>query len=288
MCRRKRRALGLAMVLISQLTVQAWAQSTDTADKDDKAKPKTELSPSERAQRDADKVFQWIRFHADKPGAKPSVQLPNGSAAATTAAPAPAPAVARGRTASPERSADAGAARRTAAAPDRRGSADTLNELAQDRPTQGGAQQELAQGTPSPSQNGAATPGAGSLAINSPPLPETLPSAVTAPAPAPNGPAVSAAEAVAAPAPEPDPEPMLKAIKMVEPDFPRQLQSTLRSGTVQVRFTVQPDGSVTRAEAVQTSHRRLNSAALDAVNQWRFAPIARAREATVELVFRVE
>ncbi len=48
---------------------------------------------------------------------------------------------------------------------------------------------------------------------------------------------------------------------------------------------VQPDGSVRNAEALKTSHRKMSVAALEAVNQWRFAPVAHAREATVEIGF---
>jgi TonB family protein len=44
--------------------------------------PGTELSASERAQRDADKVFQWIRIHSDKPR-----KASSANAAAAPAAP---------------------------------------------------------------------------------------------------------------------------------------------------------------------------------------------------------
>ncbi|WP_428510487.1 TonB family protein [Roseateles sp.] len=267
MCRSKRRApslVGLAVALVTSLAAVPAAQAQAGADA---SKAKTELSPTERAQRDADKVFQWIRFHADKPGAKPAIILP-GQGAAAPAAVAAKPNNNR----APERNADAAGARRNAAAgnPDRRGITETVADVA----VEAGRAESTAALSPEATQLAAA-----SLSATNVPavLPETL-----APTAAPAAAAAVFAE------PPPVVETPLKAIKMVEPEFPRQLQSTLRSGTVQVRFTVMPDGSVGRAEAIQTTHRRLNTAALDAVNQWRFEPIAKAREATVELVFRVE
>lgn len=271
MCRSKRRApslVGLAVALVTSLAAVPAAQAQAGADA---SKAKTELSPTERAQRDADKVFQWIRFHADKPGAKPAIILPGQGAAA----PAPAPAAVAAKpnnNRAPERNADAAGARRNAAAgnPDRRGITETVADVA--------VEASRAESTAALSPEATQLAAASLSATNVPAvLPETL---VPTPAPA-------AAAAVFA-EPPPVVETPLKAIKMVEPEFPRQLQSTLRAGTVQVRFTVLPDGSVGRAEAIQTTHRRLNTAALEAVNQWRFEPIAKAREATVELVFRVE
>lgn len=52
---------------------------------------KAKLSAAERAKRDADKVYQWIRFHADKAPAKPRA----APEAAAPVRPAPAPAAVR-------------------------------------------------------------------------------------------------------------------------------------------------------------------------------------------------
>jgi TonB family protein len=52
-----------------------------------------------------------------------------------------------------------------------------------------------------------------------------------------------------------------------------------------VKFTVAPDGSVSKAEAIKTSHNRLGNAAVDAVKQWRFAPIPAPREVAIEFAF---
>lgn len=190
---------------------------------------KPALTPAERAQRDADKVFQWIRFHADKPVVKP-VSAPT---------PAPAPAAARL------------------------------------------APKPVARAVPAPTE--AALPSAEAAATPEPLVlaAATLTVPVAPPMPVP----VTAAEAVAA---EAAPEPPLKPLQRVEPEFPRQLLMTLRSGMVLVRFTVQPDGSVAQAEAVQSTNKRLGPAAVSAVSQWRFEPIAKARLATVEVGFSLE
>ncbi|MBT9502284.1 MAG: energy transducer TonB [Burkholderiaceae bacterium] len=85
-----------------------------------------------------------------------------------------------------------------------------------------------------------------------------------------------------------EPEAPLRPLFQVQPDFPRQLVNTLQSGMVAVRFTVRPDGTVSQAEAVSSSHRRLSQAAIDAVKQWRFAPIKQERTASVEVGFKLE
>lgn len=91
-----------------------------------------------------------------------------------------------------------------------------------------------------------------------------------------------------APAPVEEPEVPLKLVSQVQPEFPRQLVNTLQSGMVAVRFTVRPDGSVSQAEALSSSHKRLSQAAIDAVRQWRFAPIKQERTASVEVGFKLE
>ncbi|PTT88733.1 energy transducer TonB, partial [Pelomonas sp. HMWF004] len=48
---------------------------------------------------------------------------------------------------------------------------------------------------------------------------------------------------------------------------------------------VEADGKVSQAQALKSSNSRLGAAAVDAVKQWRFAPIGKAREAAVEVAF---
>lgn len=98
---------------------------------------------------------------------------------------------------------------------------------------------------------------------------------------------VAAPPAAAAP-PVEEPETPLKPLFQVQPEFPRQLINTLQSGMVAVRFTVRPDGTVSQAEAISSTHRRLSQAAIDAVKQWRFAPIKQERTAAVEVGFKLD
>lgn len=128
-----------------------------------------------------------------------------------------------------------------------------------------------------------------------PPEPDTerLPVvlAAAAPTPAPAAPLAVAAQAAEAPKPAPqeEAEEPLKLLAKVDPALPRQLQqSTFRNGIAQVQFTVAPDGSVQQASVIKASHSRLGNAAVDAVRQWRFAPIRKARDAAVEIAFSNE
>ncbi|UDF37716.1 UNVERIFIED_ORG: energy transducer TonB [Shinella sp. XGS7] len=73
----------------------------------------------------------------------------------------------------------------------------------------------------------------------------------------------------------------------MEPEFPHRLLQD-RGGSVTVRFMVQPDGSVRSVEALKSSNSRLVRGVVDAVSRWRFAPIAQARSAVVEVGFKAE
>jgi TonB family protein len=188
---------------------------------------------SARAQREADKVFQWIRIHSDKPR--------KAAVAGTSDKPA-APAVR--------------SAAKPAAPPDT-AIRETVVPLA---------------ATPAPRLDVAARP---------------APAQAVAVAPA----------HVEAPAPKPEPAPlaagvdedvMLTPVRKTEPQFPANLMRTLRKGVVQVAFTVQPDGSVSQAHVVSSSHPRLGPTALETVTQWRFAPVRHAQQAVVDLGFNLD
>ncbi|HEV8312701.1 MAG TPA: TonB family protein, partial [Burkholderiaceae bacterium] len=91
-----------------------------------------------------------------------------------------------------------------------------------------------------------------------------------------------------APPPEDDTEEPLVLKAQVDPEFPGGLMRNLRKGTVQVKFTVQPDGTVGSTEVVKTTHARLNTAAMAAVKQWRFEPLRHAQLGIVELGFNLD
>lgn len=158
------------------------------------------------------------------------------------------------------------------------------------------------------------TAGASGVARPAAALPATPAPVVAEPATPPAtgpGPVVVAAEPAPAPAvvpqrePEPEPLPVrpadpiltlppaeaalppLKLLNVVEPSVPRPLIGKLR-GEVEavISFTVNTDGSVTGAEVQSSSHRQMDAAVLEAVQQWRYEPIASARNHSVRLVLR--
>ncbi len=206
----------------------------------------------ERAQKAADAVFHWIKLNADKGANR---QQP-------AAAPAPAPA--------PKKPAPVAAAPRPAPSP-------------------------APSAAPAPAATAAvAAPAPITAAAQPEPEPERTPIvlASAAPTPAPAAPMAAAAHAAEPPpkaAAQEEVEEPLRLLSKVDPTIPRQLpQAAARNGFAQVQFTVAPDGSVQQASVIKASHSRLGNAAVDAVRQWRFAPIRKAREAAVEVAFNSE
>lgn len=227
------------------------------------AKPGADASSLERAQRQADQVFHWIKVQADK-------------SAERAAKPAPAPAPVKRAAAPPPPPPAAAAAAQATVSPSPVASTAAANPVA-------------APGTGAAS----AAPAAPVLASPSPEATaDPVQLAALHPGTAPS-PAVQAAVAVSAPpASQPEPEAQddspIKLISRVEPVIPRQLQPTLRNGFAQVRFKIEPDGSVSQASTIKASHARLGDSAVEAIKQWRFEPIKTAREVAVEIVFSNE
>ena len=91
-----------------------------------------------------------------------------------------------------------------------------------------------------------------------------------------------------APSPAPEPDPGLIQIKSVQPEFPVAVVERIRKGHVEVRFEVEPGGKVVDATVVESSNRRLDNAAMEAVMQWRFKPTSASHTALVDLVFNIE
>jgi TonB family protein len=223
----------VATAALAALSLSALAQS------------ETKPQDLERAQKQADAVFKWIKVHNDKPAAAPA------PAPAAKPAPAPAPvAVAKKPTPAP--------APVTARAP---------------------AEAPAASEPQAPVV--AEAPPASGPEIGAPVVVAAAPPSV-APSPA----VQAAVQATAAPAaPEPEVDMPLHLVSKVEPAIPRPLLKTLTTGSAQVKFTVEPDGRVSQAVATSASHVRLGAAAVEAIKQWRFAPIKHAQEAAVEVSF---
>ncbi|MEP7101495.1 MAG: TonB family protein [Burkholderiales bacterium] len=218
--------------------------------------PSAEMTPAERAQRDADKVFKWILIHSDKPR-KP--------VAAREDKPVATPAHARPAT----RSADSAQA-----------TPHTLSSAPTPSPTpETPAAVPRVAAVQTPPLRASEAPAAPVVAAVARPVAESLAVPVSSPGPSTRTPAAVAAEAL---------DETLTPTLRADPQFPPNLLRTLRKGEVQVRFTVLPDGSVAEPEVVTSSNARLNQAALTAVAQWRFAPLHKAKSGTVALGFDLD
>ena len=258
---------GLALCQVLSLSLVAMAAQAQTATSAAPADPKAPMSDVDRAKRDADKVFQWIKFHAEK-GEKKAPERHEAKAdavkpvarAVATAAPAPAA---------------------------RRQDLDPAAERA--LATRNAAQEAPAIAAASASPAPLAQTAAQTVAP-----PSTAPQPLSeAPAPQVVSMAAPSMAALAGRAPEPEPpeadEPVpLKLVRKVDPEYPRTLLAQQRQGSVLVQFTVRPDGSVDAAQAMRSPDRKLSAAAINAVKQWRFEPIPTPRQVSVEIGFQVD
>jgi protein TonB len=82
----------------------------------------------------------------------------------------------------------------------------------------------------------------------------------------------------------------LVLVTRVEPQYPIQAAQQGLQGSVTVKFTVQPDGSVTDPSVIDAKPRRgiFDSAALRAVSRWKFKPISAAKDSTITLDFKLQ
>ncbi|MFG6462985.1 energy transducer TonB [Roseateles sp. DXS20W] len=122
--------------------------------------------------------------------------------------------------------------------------------------------------------------------------PQPEPAAASFAAPAGSAPMPTPTPPAAEPEAEADDadEVPLQLQRYVAPVLSATAQSLLVTGsrTVTVRFTVEANGSVSKAEALADAPRRLARPATDAVLQWQFAPLAQARTVDVDIAFRRE
>lgn len=126
---------------------------------------------------------------------------------------------------------------------------------------------------PAPAAPAVATPASLPIAA-----PETR-SALAAPTASP-----AALPPPAAPARPPAP---LKNIRLVEPELPASALRRLRGEVeVVVGFTVNPDGSVSDVVIRSSPNQALDGPVVDAVRQWRYAPVEQPRQHAVQLVLR--
>lgn len=193
----------------------------------------TELSDQERAKRDANKVFRFIKFHSVRPAvaAAPAKPAERAETKILPATPEPATQLSALDTARPSKTLE----------PD-------------------------ARAEPAPVAQAAVDPGISLPVVPLPPANSVEP----------------------VPELEAEPDVGLQLISHVEPEVPMRYASQLRSGSVKVRFMVGPEGKVVSASAREGAQRHLANAAVRAVQQWRFAPLPAAREAEVEIAFKLD
>jgi protein TonB len=210
---------------------------------------------AERARRDAEKVFSFIKFHAVKKPAAP--------------APAPPPA--------PARESELRPAATARALPPRPAVPPTEPPPANDGPR--GATAVLSP----PAQT----------AVSAPALADAQPLVAPAAAALLSQPALPTPllpPPIAAPAAADDEEEAIeiKLREFVAPELSPSVLATLGASNprVRMRFTVEPDGKVSQATAREGTPRRLAQVASRAILQWRFEPIALAQEVEVELAFK--
>lgn len=211
------------------------------------------MTDAERARRDAEKVLSFIKFQTvrAKPAPEPA-DKPRKAAAPSLQRPA-----------STTRHAEAAAAAEPAVA--------------------------------APAQASAAThalPTAEATTLPAPAQPTASFGAPPMSAPAAAATAVASPETVAEPETETEePEEVaLQLQRFVEPVLTASAQAALagRLRKVTVRFTVEANGTVSKAEATTDAHRRLARPAVDAVLQWQFAPLPHPRTVDVEIAFKGE
>lgn len=287
----------IAATLIALTAPLADAQSTSTVP------PASDSAQaiSERVRRDAERPYYWIRVNSQKaaPPAAANARANNRPRTEDLASTEPPQAAGRGATASGTASTNApGPAATAVAAPaSPRLTATAVQTLLDDAPS--GAGRPAVPGALSTSL---ADPVArvDPSSVVRPTAPPDLPTSAPSSPSSPGTPAVSSSGALAIAEPmggparpatdSPDsasPD-RLALIHQVEPDFPSTWMQKLRKGSVEVHFDVGPEGLVTSATAIRSSHRRLEAAAVDAVKAWRFAPPGAALDAVVELGFDLD
>lgn len=129
--------------------------------------------------------------------------------------------------------------------------------------------------------------------IATPPPPVAV-SRAAPPAPAPEPPPVEAPRpapvAVAAPTPAPAaeaPKAIVRLVSREEPVFPREaLRNGIHQGHVRVRLTIGTDGSITKADVMDSSpHAVFDRAVLAAVRGWKYAPLPESTTTLVDFDF---
>ena len=219
---------------------------------------------ADKAQKETDRTMYWIRVLASTP-------TPKAAAAKPAAAPAPQAKVA----AAPERVKVAAATPSpTQVAADTANAAPSAVVVA--APAAAAPSLAAATGTAGTGNSTAMTTGGLDAGVST----AGIAGGIAAPS--------VAAPQIDVPVAEEEPDPGLIMIKSADPEFPIATMRRLRKGEVEVKFEVGPDGVVDVVTVMKTTNASLNSAAVEAVRQWRFKPTPKGHTALVDLAFNLD
>jgi TonB family protein len=260
------------------------------------ASKETPEQAAERARRQAEGPMYWIRMNAQKAGDdKAARPAPPAGAAAARAAPAPTPAPAQVPAQVPAQlpaqatnppvppvaagpTSAAVTPPQTAAAPAQvQATASSSASTSNGSPPAGAKPDSAAPAAPelrlpATANAAASTPPAGGN--GSGPLASALPTQITAPP-------QRAAE-------EPTPDQALQLVAGNEPRFPDALMRRLRKGSVNMRVDVGTDGKVIQVAVVNSSHPRLEQAAIEAAQGMRFQPLRKPTSGEINFSFDLD
>jgi len=229
-----------------------------------------EVAPSERAKRDADKVFHWIMIQGDRTRKAPTkdpkdIKDTKDAKDAKDERPVAKPT----RVAAPE-------------AVQARPKAEAVAAAEPISPKPAGKSAEKPTDAAAKTAAPAAVADASKADAPKADAPKADDARLARIDPAPRGAAAPALE-LSDDAPQ-----GLVALAQPAPQFPLNVMRALRRGTVQVQFNVLTDGSVANLEVLKTTNARINAAALEAIGQWRFQPVSKVQTGAVEVGFNLE
>lgn len=231
-----------------------------------------EVAPSERAKRDADKVFHWIMIQGDRTRKAPTKDPKDIKD--TKDAKDERPVAKPTRVVAPEPVQTRPKAEAVAAA-------EPINPKPAGKSAEKPSDAAAKTAVPATVANASKSDASKSDASKTD-APKTDDARLARIDPAPRGAAAPALE-LSDDAPQ-----GLVALAQPAPQFPVNVMRALRRGTVQVQFNVLTDGSVANLEVLKTTSARINAAALEAIGQWRFQPVSKVQTGAVEVGFNLD
>lgn len=277
--------------LLGPLCVACWAQSAPPAPVPVPDTPGLEVS--DRVKRDAERPMYWIRRLGEQTASQDKASQERNAAERQTAAEkAAAERAARtARSDKPDKPTAAPAPRPAAPEP-----APTPVLATRDSSGTGQAGSSAAPASPSPAPAPAAA-ASGAPGASAPELPVASASSPAGESGAPATERTGGTDVAMATPPhheEPAAAPPPPAVDtlVLRPGetlaLPDSLMRRMRRGSVEVKVQVAPDGSVMDATIVQSSHPRLDSAALEAIKAAHFQPVSRPTTAVIQFGFDLD